>query len=130
MIRFNFSLKDIFDAQSVIEDLYGEDKEIDYKQIRKIRAVYSDLNNKINLIETGKKVLEERSPNYSTDGIDYVKKIVTFRDRLNTQGVYLERLKKLREILKKLLDEKQVGNDELEEATAILDQLIDFRLES
>lgn len=130
MIRFGFSLDDLIDTQSVIEDIYDKNKEINYKQDRIIREVFADLSNKIELIELSKDVLESRTSNYSTDGIDRIKEVVTFKEELNFQGIYLEKLKELKQILNSLLEENEVKDVDLEQAYAIIDQLIDFKFRS
>jgi len=130
MIRFGFSLDDLIDTQSVIEDIYDKNKEINYKQDRIIREVFADLSNKIELIELSKDVLELRTSNYSTDGIDRIKEVVTFKEELNFQGIYLEKLKELKQILNSLLEENEVKDVDLEQAYAIIDQLIDFKFRS
>lgn len=72
--------------------------------------------------------METRAPDYSTDGIDFIEEILEFREKLNIRGIYFERLRTLRDILNDLLEDNPVENEDIEEASGILDQLNNFKL--
>ena len=127
MLRFELTIKELLDAKSIVETLYNqEEPKLNYSQERDIRPVFVEISNKVSLIIDSQVALETRIENYTTEGIDRIKKILEFRDNLNSQGIYPEDLKRADAILSDLMSANEVSKNDLENLQAVLEKLKNY----
>jgi len=122
---FGVNIEDIENVQAVLKRLY-QGEEIKVSQERKIRKVFADISSKVSELNYARVQLNPQRSDYADCQIERVKKIINFKQEIETNGIYWAELKNLKEVLEALLNGEDVANQEIEKANGTLLQIKNY----